>query len=378
MIYFDNASTSWPKPEAVIAAISDALRTSSSLGRGSGDGAAASMDIVYDLRESAAKFFGAPGAENVILTMNATHALNIVIKGMMKNGGKALISGYEHNAVMRPLYALRENGAEVIRAEAGLFDNEAFLGSFARELQKKPRLAIINCVSNVFGWILPFREAALLAKEAGVPVLLDASQAAGHIPVGFSPGVEFIAAAGHKGLYGPGGTGLLITRGNIPLSTLMEGGTGFDSRAMTMPPDPPERFEAGTINIPGAAGLAAGITFVNGIGLRRIREHESILVKRAHDGLCLLPGVRTFACRIPSRQSGVLSFAVKGRSPEEFGELLSGKGIATRSGLHCAPEAHDSAGNPEGSVRLSFSVFNRKEEVDEFLEVTESLLSDAL
>lgn len=375
MIYFDNASTSWPKPECVISAISEALRNASTLRRGTGEGAEVSENIVYDLREKAADFFGAPGAENVILTMNATHALNIVIKGMLSHGGRALISGFEHNAVTRPLYAVRENGVEICTVPSGLYENELFLEAFSDALRKKPDLVCLNCVSNAYGWILPFREAALLAGRAGIPVLLDASQAAGHLPVTFSPGVEFIATAGHKGLFGPGGTGLLLTGGNMTLSTLLEGGTGFNSREESMPKDPPERFEAGTINVPGVAGLSAGIDFVRQTGLGQIQAHEKKLLRRVHDGLSRLPRVKTYACRLPQRQSGLLSFTVEGETPEAFAEKLSEKGVAVRAGLHCAPMAHDSAGNPEGSIRLSFSVFNTEAEVDEFLHIMSSLLA---
>lgn len=375
MIYFDNASTSWPKPPGVIKAVTGAMETASSLHRGTGTGAETSEDILFDLRTRTSAFFGAPGEESVVLTMNATHALNLVIKGMAKEGTRVVTSGFEHNAVMRPLYALREKGVVTEIVPSGLFENERFLENFKKAILKKTDLVILNCVSNVYGWILPFREAAELAYEKGIPVLLDASQAAGHIPVAFTRGVEFIAAAGHKGLFGPGGTGLLLSRGDHILPPLMEGGTGFDSRSEEMPSLLPERLEAGTVNIPGAAGLAAGIAFVCDRGLQNILAHERSLARRIGEELSAFPNVKCFSCRLPERQTGVISFLVKGEPPEKTALALAERGVAVRAGLHCAPGAHDHAGNPEGSVRLSFSPFNTMAEAEEFLVVMASLSS---
>ncbi len=365
MIYFDNASTSFPKPYEVRRAVEEALAAVTSHARGVGAGTAAAGNLLYDLREAAARFFGADGPEGAVLTLNATHALNIVIRGVLGRGGTALVSGYEHNAVMRPLFALnRTAGVRILPARSRLFDDEAFLAAWKRGLGESPDLAILSAVSNVYGWILPWREAARLAEKAGVPFLLDASQAAGHLPAGLSPGVSFLAAPGHKGLLGPAGTGLLILGPGIRLPPLLFGGTGHDSASRDMPPFPPERFEAGTQNLPGAAGLLAGIRKVESLGLSSIARYEASLLALAREELAGEKGIRTFFAGDAVRQSGLFSFVLPGEAPEETAAALAEAGFAVRAGLHCAPDAHRSAGNPEGSVRISFSCANTPGEVE--------------
>ena len=368
MIYFDNASTSFPKPLKVRRAVEDALASVSSHARGVGAEALRAEDLLYELREEASRFFGADGPEGVILTQNATHALNIAIRGALSRGGTALVSGYEHNAVMRPLYALRkERGTGILLARSPLFDDGAFLASWERGLLTRPTLAVLTAVSNVFGWILPWKEAARMAGERGIPFLLDASQAAGHLEVRFSPGVTFLATAGHKGLWGPAGTGLLLLRPGVDLPPLLTGGTGHDSASRFMPPFPPERHEAGTQNLPGAAGLLAGIREVESLSLPAVAAHEKALLTLAREGIGEIGGIRSFFARDGERQSGLFSFLFPFEPPEKTARALSEAGFAVRAGLHCAPDAHESAKNPEGSVRVSFSCRNRPEEVSELL-----------
>lgn len=367
LIYLDNAATSFPKPPAVVEAVTEALKTAGSYHRGGGKTGETAEDILYGLRHRGASFFGAPGPEQVILTGNATQALNLAIKGMAGEGSKVLISGYEHNAVTRPLHALKHRGVKTKVVASPLFDRESFLRNFRAALWEKPDLVVLTCVSNAYGWILPFWEAAELCRRAGIPLILDASQAAGHIPVGIMPGVAFLATAGHKGLFGPGGTGLLLSSGEFTLPTLLEGGTGNDSRNPEMPELPPERYEAGTPNLPGAAGLGKGIEFVESVGLSKIRSHEMELSAHLREGLWRIPGVVTYAALDPRRQTGVLSFNLRGVDPMALAQKLAEMGLVLRGGLHCAPMAHDSAGNPGGTVRISPSVFTRKGEIDEFL-----------
>lgn len=382
MIYFDNASTSFPKPPEVRAAVEDALATVTSYARGVGKGSEAAEDLVYGMRTGAARFFGAGGPEEVILTHNATHALNIVIRGVLGRGGTAphagrmrkmaLVSGYEHNAVMRPLFALRKSvGTGIVMARSPLFDDGAFLEAWRQGLSLRPALAVLTAVSNVYGWILPWQEAAAMAERAGVPFLLDASQAAGHVPVRFGRGIRFLAAPGHKGLLGPAGTGLLLTDGGIALPPLIQGGTGHDSASRLMPPYPPERHEAGTVNLPGAAGLLAGIGKVEEAGVERIAAHEAGLLALCREGFRELGRARTFFAPPGARQSGLFSFLFPGETPEETAAYLASEGFAVRAGLHCAPDAHQSAGNPEGSVRVSFSLWNTEDEVRAFLSSLE-------
>ena len=269
LIYLDNAATSFPKPRGVAEAVAQALETAGSYHRGGGETGKRAGDILYNLRRRGASFFGAPGEEQVILTGNATEALNLAIKGMAGEGSKVLISGYEHNAVTRPLHALKGRGVKTRVVESPLFDRDTFLRNFRAALWEKPDLAVLTCVSNAYGWILPFREATELCRRVGVPLILDASQAAGHIPVKLDPGVAFLAAAGHKGLFGPGGTGLLIANGEYTLPTLMEGGTGHDSRNPEMPEFPRNATKPEPPTCPGRRGLGRESNLWNRWGFKK-------------------------------------------------------------------------------------------------------------
>ena len=297
--------------------------------------------------------------------MNATHGLlNISIKSLVRPCGRVVVSGYEHNAVTRPLHAL---GAEVIVAAAPLFSPQETVEAFERALAHEPDAVICTHVSNVFGAILPIERIAQLCRGASVPLIIDASQSAGSLPIDFSAlAPAFLAMPGHKGLYGPQGTGLLLCGSDaLPL---IEGGTGSESLRQSMPDFLPDRLEAGTHNVPGIAGLEAGIAFVRAQRPERIRLHSRALIRRAGEGLGKIPNVHGFLSLEASLQAGVLSFTVDGLSPESVAEEMAKRGIALRAGLHCAPFAHKTVGTlPDGTVRLSVSAFNRESEIDTFL-----------
>ena len=364
MIYLDNAATTFQKPAAVQRAVMQAMRTMSSPGRGGYAAAQQAEETLFRCRSAAAALFSVPSVEQVVFTMNATHALNIAIKSLVRPGGRVVISGYEHNAVTRPLHAL---GAEVIVAAAPLFSPPETVSAFERALALRPDAAVCTHVSNVFGDILPIERIAQLCRRADVPLIIDASQSAGALPLDFSAlRPAFVAMPGHKGLYGPQGTGLLLCGHDV--LPLLEGGTGSASIRQEMPDFLPDRLEAGTHNVPGIAGLEAGISFVRAQRQERILHHSRELIRKAGDGLQRIPRVHAFLSPNAGAQAGVLSFCMEGLSPEALAELLSARGFALRAGLHCAPFAHKTAGTlPEGTVRLSVSAFNRESEIDQFL-----------
>lgn len=359
MIYFDAGATTLQKPEAVRRAMYQAVHTLSSPGRGSYPATRRAEETDLRCRMAAAELFHVDDPAHVVFTSCATHGLNIAIRTLVKPGSRVVISGYEHNAVTRPLHAIPN--VEIAVADGPLFDPAAMLAQFRQALAQPADAVICTHVSNVFGYVLPVADIAALCREKGVPFVLDASQSAGMLPVNMEAlGASFIAMPGHKGLYGPQGTGLLLC-GCEP-APLLRGGTGSQSLLQEMPAELPDRLEAGTHNMPGIAGLLEGLRFVQRQGVARIADYEGELGRYAAQRLADIPGVEVFS---GPEQTGVVSFRVSGWDCEELGEALASRGVALRAGLHCAPLAHRTAGTLEtGTVRFSPSVFNRRQEVD--------------
>lgn len=369
MIYFDAGATTLQKPEAVRRAMYQAVHTLSSPGRGSYPATRRAEETDLRCRMAAAELFHVDDPAHVVFTSCATHGLNIAIRTLVKPGSRVVISGYEHNAVTRPLHAIPN--VEIVVADGPLFDTAAMLEQFRQALDRPADAVICTHVSNVFGYALPVEDIAALCREKGVPFVLDASQSAGMLPVDMKAlGASFIAMPGHKGLYGPQGTGLLLC-GCEP-APLLRGGTGSQSILQEMPAELPDRLEAGTHNMPGIAGLLEGLRFVQRQGVARIADYESELGRYAARHLAELPGVEVFSGPF---QTGVVSFRAAGMDCEELGEALAARGIALRAGLHCAPLAHRTAGTLEtGTVRFSPSVFNRRQEVDELVRETAAIV----
>jgi len=374
MIYFDSAATTFQKPPSVAAAMWEALASMSSPGRGGYPAAARAADTAFQCRSELAELFGLSSPEQVVFTLNATHALNIAIKSLVPPGGRAVVSGYEHNAVTRPLEALK---ARISVAGAPLFDLAAVTGAFDSLIDQTTDAVICNHVSNVFGFIQPVEEIAAICRDRGVPFIIDASQSAGVLPLDMAAlGAAFIAMPGHKGLYGPQGTGVLLCGADIPVRTLLEGGTGSQSIQQEMPDFLPDRLEAGTHNMPGIAGLLAGVRYVRTRGLDKILDHEKNLTRLAVQGLEPIPGLRLYASPDLRNQAGVLSLTAEGADAETLGAALAQRGIAVRAGIHCAPYAHRAAGTLDtGTVRLSFSDFNTPEEVGRLIPAVRGALS---
>ena len=373
MIYFDSAATTLEKPPSVAAAAAQAMTHLASPGRGGHRAGLAAAELVYKMREKAARLFHVSDLEHVVLTGNATHGLNIAIRSLVREGGTVVISGYEHNAVTRPLHAIP---GVTIRVAAGpLFDADGVYAAFERAVTPEVDAVICNHVSNVFGFIQPVDRIARLCRERVVPLIVDASQSAGILPVDMGGwGATFIAMPGHKGLYGPQGTGLLLCGGEI--APLLYGGTGSLSARQEMPDFLPDRLEAGTQNVCGAAGLLAGMNFVRGRGIEQIHAHECGLAQYMMDRLECIPGVTVF--RGGRDQCGLFSLTVDGLDCEVAAEELARRDVAVRAGLHCAPLAHQSAGTADtGTVRFSFSAFNRREQVDRAVAILRQIVKEA-
>ncbi len=366
MIYLDNAATTYPKPPSVRAAVQEALLYyGANPGRGGHAMSLSSAAQVYACREELADFFGLPDPSGVIFTANCTASLNTVIKGLLRGGGHAVISGYEHNSVIRPLHAM----AGVTYTEAEVYPGEPLrtVESFRRAVRPDTRLILCTHASNVFGFRLPVREIGALAKRFGIPFAVDAAQSAGLLPLDMqSDHIDFLCMPGHKALYGPMGTGVLLCSGDVPLEPLTEGGTGSQSLRAEQPEDLPDRLESGTVNVPGICGLRAGVRFVREHGIDTVAARETRLMCRLYDALAGEKGIRLYTKRphlavcVP-----MVTLNVAGVSSEDVATQLASAGIAVRAGLHCAPSAHRRMGTVEsGAVRLCPSCFTMAAEVD--------------
>jgi cysteine desulfurase family protein len=331
--------------------------------------------MVAGAREKVARLFDIADARRVVFTKSATEGINLALKGWLRPGDRVLISGMEHNAVLRPLERLKAAGVvvEIVPCPGG---GRMDLGAFRSLLQPRPRLVVLTHASNVNGGLQPVGEVTKICGEQGVPLLLDAAQTAGlqAISVREWP-LGMLACSGHKGLLGPPGVGILYIRPDLDVLPLMEGGTGSFSEQALQPMHCPDRYESGTPNLPGIAGLAAGIDFLAERGMDSILKHELDLAAALEQELADLRGVRVFTP--DARGTGVVSFLMEGMNPSDVGYLLDeGFDVAVRTGLHCAPLAHRSLGTfPEGTVRVSPGFSTTPEEIEYFLKSLRSLLS---
>lgn len=367
MIYLDNAATSHPKPESVYEAVDYAVRhVSANPGRSGHSMAIAADRLIYEARETVARLFGIRHPERIIFTPNATSALNLAMKGLVRPGAHCITTTMEHNSVTRPLRFLAGAGAEVDKVQTspeGVLDPS----DIAAAIKENTKLVVMTHASNVIGTITPVAEVTKLAHARGVPVLLDAAQTAGAVPIDVEAmGIDLLACPGHKCLFGPQGTGFLYISPDIDLRPILFGGTGSRSDMELMPEFLPDRFEAGTLNTPGIAGLSAGVTYVMERGVDSIRAHESALVGRLIDGLSSIPCVHVYGVRDANLRASVVSFNVDGLDSAEVGNRLAfDHDIAVRVGIHCAPDAHKTMGSfPGGAARMSPGLFNTEAEID--------------
>ncbi len=370
MHYMDYAATSAIRPPAVTEAMVDFLeRVGASPGRGGYSRSVESARIAFRCRRAVARVMGLPGDPGRIAFMlNATHALNTALHGVLQPGDSVVLTPFDHNAVLRPAHVLARNCPVEIRMASGDAEGGIDLESLPRLLEGA-RLLVVNAVSNVLGTPLPLKEMARQARDAGALVLVDAAQSAGHLPLNVAEaGADLVAFTGHKGLLGPQGTGGLWVREGVTLNPLLCGGTGGDSARREMPTAFPDRLEAGTPNAPGIAGLLAGCTFVLERGVETIHAQEMALKSRLRDGLEQIRGIRVLS---PPGVAGVglVTLVSDGVEPSELARRLETEwGVMARSGLHCAPEAHRLLGSAEtGALRLSLGWASTAEDVDRAL-----------
>lgn len=367
MIYLDNAATTGTKPPEVIKAVNRGLKEFSvNPGRGGYERSVKCSEEIYRCRDKISSFFGAQAPERVIFTSGCTASLNTVIKGIVRPGDHIVISSLEHNSVVRPAYKLKNMGVELDEAEVIFGDKEATVRSFERLIRKDTRLVVCTHASNVTGTVLPIKEIGEICAERGVPFCVDAAQTAGILDINMKEQkIDYLCIAPHKGLYAPMGIGILIALGDIP-STIFEGGTGSMSSSYAQPVDYPERFESGTVNVPGIMGLSSGLDFVQSKTTNVIYEHELGLVRYAFDSLSKIPGISLYS-EYPQKGRSVptISFNVMGTKSTDVADYLALKGIAVRAGLHCAPMAHRRIGTLEtGTVRICCSAFNNRNDID--------------
>ena len=364
--YLDNAATSWPKPEAVYQAVDRFMReVGATPGRGGHWREEEAARIADEARAALAQLFNAPDPAGIAFTMNATQAINMALKGVLRPGDHVITSSIEHNAMWRPLKTLERTGVRVTAvpcAPDGALDPAAV----AAALRPETRLVAMLHGSNVLGAILPIAEIGAICRSRGVLFLVDAAQTAGAVPIDMDAmGIDLLAFAGHKGLYGPHGTGGLIVRPGVALETWIEGGSGVESASETMPEALPARLEAGSHNAAGIAGLLEGVRFVLEQGVERIRAHEVGLTGRLIEELRKIPGVDILGPGDPAQRTAVVSVTVEGYSPDQLAAVLDQVfDVATRAGLHCAPQAHRTAGTLDcGALRFSPGYFNTADDV---------------
>lgn len=365
MIYLDNGATTFPKPKSVTKAVENAMvYYGANPGRSGHRLSMKAAQEIYDCRVKAAKLFGVKEEERVIFTSNCTHGLNIVIKGILKSGDNVVISDMEHNSVTRPVKALEEAGVTTTVAKVYIGDNDKTVDSFRQAINAQTKLVVCTHASNVFGLRLPIERIAALCHMYGVKFLADGAQSAGVLPVNIDESeIDYFATAGHKGLYGPMGTGILVVKNAEDAAPLMQGGTGSVSVSSGQPEILPDKYESGTPNLPGIAGLSKGIDFVLEKTENAIFKHEMQLIQFLYSYLSSKSKYILYTPQ-PTEENfvPVLSFNVKGYDSEDTAAYLNKNyDIAVRAGLHCAPFAHTAMGTVEtGTVRVVPSYFSTK------------------
>jgi cysteine desulfurase family protein len=372
-IYLDNAATSWPKPEAVYAAVDDyQRRLGAPAGRGTYGEAAEVERLITTCRRDIAALIGAESHERIVFTLNGTDSLNLALHGMLRTGDHVVTTVCEHNSVLRPLAFLKQE-RDVSTTHLPC-DGEGFVDPAAIAAAITPQTKLIALVhaSNVTGAIQPAAEVGSIAKERGIPFLLDAAQSLGAVEIDVKTlGCQLLAAPGHKGLLGPLGTGLLYIAPGMEerLLPVRQGGTGINSDEEVQPATMPARYEAGNLNVPGIIGLGAGVKAVTKRGVAAIGQHERELSQRLLTGLQEISGVTIYGPSDASRRTGVVSFSLKGFDPQELAALLdSAFSIQLRAGLHCAPRMHAALRTlPRGTVRASIGPFSTAADVDALL-----------
>lgn len=374
MIYLDNAATSFRKPEEVLEAVMEAMRHSGNASRGTHSAAISASQSVYEARRRLAAFFHCERADHVIFTQNSTEALNIALYGLLSPGEHVITTDLEHNSVLRPLYDLESRGLllDFVRADRrGKVDYR----DFERLIRRETRAIVCTHASNLTGNMLELERLSGIAHRAGALLVVDASQSAGALPVDMEKqGIDILCFTGHKSMLGPQGTGGLCLRSGVELRPFKRGGTGVHSYLREQPSDYPTRLEAGTLNGHGIAGLLAAVNFIDRMGLEKIEEKESRLLRRFYEAVREIPGVTLYG-DFEGRRAAIAALNIRDYSSAEISDCLAQDyGIATRPGAHCAPRMHEALGTEEqGAVRFSFSIFNTEDEVESAIRAVREL-----
>lgn len=377
-IYLDNASTSFPKAPGVAEAMYDYVKNCGcNVSRGGYDEAYRAEELVLDTRQRLTRLFHGPDCRNVVFTRNITESLNVLMKGLLHSGDHVLVSAMEHNAVMRPLTQLTAQGVTFDRvpcaSDGGLYTEE-----LEKLLRPETRAVVMLHGSNVCGTLLPAAEVGAFCRAHGLLFVLDTAQTAGAFPIDMEAmHIDALAFTGHKGLLGPQGIGGFILRPELAkrMEPLLSGGTGSVSHLEEMPAFMPDRFEAGTLNLPGIMGLHAALVWLEQEGIDRIRSHELALTARFLEGLRDIPRLRAVGREDIQDRAAVVSAACESVDPAFLADALGREyGVLTRVGLHCAPSAHKTLGTyPAGTVRFSFGPWNTEAHVDAALAALREL-----
>lgn len=379
MIYLDNSATSYPKPESVYKAMDHTTKYYfANPGRGGYDVSLKTAEKIYEVREKLADFFGAPAAENCMFTYNCTAAINTVIKGILNSGDHVLISDLEHNSVVRPLEKLkRESSIKYDIFKTDIYNSDKTIDNIKSLLKAETKLIICTHASNVIGASLPVEKIGKLCKEKDIYFALDCAQSGGILPLDMKEsGVNFLCLAGHKGLFGAMGTGVLISDGS-EVDSLFEGGTGSNSKSLLQPEFMPDKLEAGTANVSGIISIGAGIDFIKKIGREKIKQKEENHILQLNSFFKEEEKIVTYANYEKMFDfAPVISFNIKGAASEEVANFLAQNDIAVRAGLHCSPLAHKKIGTYEsGTVRISPSYFTTNSEINYTIRTIKKAIS---
>lgn len=380
MIYFDNAATTFPKPPSVVSEVVKCMNEYCGNPGRSGHGLSIkAAEKIYECRELISKLFGVENPTNVVFTPNTTYALNIAINAFAKKKGHIIISDIEHNSVYRVVHNLSRQGIDYDIFSVDANDDTKTLRSFRSKIKYNTNLVVCSHVSNICGITNPIKEIGKICKQYGIKFIVDGAQSVGtHVLNMNECSIDALCAPGHKGLYGPQGTGFVVfsdkysdEKLSSKLNPYIFGGNGFNSADRNMPDILPERYEGGTLNTVGIAGLSEGIKFVRTIGENAIFEHTSMLYNRAKDMLSSVNNIKIYCGDI--KKSSCLLFNVENIPCDTVADILNEKGICVRSGLHCTPLAHKKLDTKNGAVRISFSCFNTISEIDELFSALSAI-----
>lgn len=370
-IYIDNAATSYPKPETVYRAVDHFMRNmGGNPGRGSNQESLKAGSIVLDARDALAELFGIVDSSQIAFTLNITEALNISLRGLLKPGDHVISTSMEHNSLARPLYKLEKEGIEwsqVRCASDGSLDPE----DIRKAIKTNTKVISVLHASNLTGTILPIAEIGKIANDNGIIFILDSAQSAGVLPINVEQdNIDILTFTGHKSLFGPQGTGGLYIKPGIDLQPWKLGGTGSYSESLEHPDFMPDLLESGTLNTPGIAGLLAGVGFIQETGLENIRKHEMKMTEMLTNGLSSIAGLEIYGPKNLKEKTAVLAMNIKGVDCGELSMALDYEyKIITRSGLHCAPLAHQTIGTYErGACRFSPGYFTSEEEIEKVIK----------